>query len=131
MVKNKAVSRSSRAKLTFPIGRIGRIVKSKKYTPRAGGLTPVYIAAIAEYLISELIRESGNAAILTKKKRITPKHISMVLSNDEEFTTFFEKKSIYQGGSPANLQIPLYPSNNNKKTRKRAKTIPIIDEVEE
>ena len=50
----KAVSRSSKAGLQFPVGRIARFLKAGKYATRVGAGAPVYLAAVLEYLAAEV-----------------------------------------------------------------------------
>ena len=50
----KAVSRSSKAGLQFPVGRIARFLKQGKYAARVGAGAPVYLAAVLEYLAAEV-----------------------------------------------------------------------------
>lgn len=79
----KATSRSSKAGLQFPVGRIARFLKAGKYAERVGAGAPVYLAAVLEYLAAE-VREtlfysfpsldSGAVWLLRgvwKKKKIT------------------------------------------------------------
>ena len=42
----KAISRSSKAGLQFPVGRLARFLKSGKFAERVGGGAPVYLAAV-------------------------------------------------------------------------------------
>jgi histone H2A len=48
------VSRSSKAGLQFPIGRITHFLKAGKYVQRVGAGTPVYLSAVLEYLAAEV-----------------------------------------------------------------------------
>lgn len=48
------VSRSSKAGLQFPVGRIARFLKAGKYADRVGSGAPVYLAAVLEYLAAEV-----------------------------------------------------------------------------
>jgi histone H2A len=50
----KAVSRSHKAGLQFPVGRIARFLKAGKYSTRVGAGAPVYLAAVLEYLAAEV-----------------------------------------------------------------------------
>ena len=52
--KKKAVSRSTKAGLQFPVARIGRYLKKGRYTQRVGTGAPVYLAAVMEYLAAEV-----------------------------------------------------------------------------
>jgi histone H2A len=55
--KAKAVSRSARAGLQFPVGRIHRHLKSRTTSHgRVGATSAVYSAAILEYLTAEVSR---------------------------------------------------------------------------
>ena len=51
----KSVSRSQKAGLQFPVGRIARFLKAGKYAERVGAGAPVYLAAVLEYLAAEVI----------------------------------------------------------------------------
>lgn len=53
--KKKPVSRSVKAGLQFPVGRIGRYLKKGRYSQRVGSGAPVYLAAVLEYLAAEVI----------------------------------------------------------------------------
>ena len=51
----KAKSRSSRAGLQFPVGRLHRLLRKGNYAQRVGGGAPVYLAAVLEYLAAEVL----------------------------------------------------------------------------
>jgi histone H2A len=51
---SKAVSRSQKAGLQFPVGRIARFLKTGKYAERLGAGSPVYLSAVLEYLAAEV-----------------------------------------------------------------------------
>ena len=82
-VKGKAKSRSSRAGLQFPVGRIHRLVRKGNYSERVGAGAPVYLAAVMEYLAAEVLELAGNAA-RDKKTRIISRHLQLAIRNDEE-----------------------------------------------
>lgn len=52
--KKKPVSRSVKAGLQFPVGRLGRFLKKGQYAKRVGSGAPVYLAAVLEYLAAEV-----------------------------------------------------------------------------
>lgn len=51
---SKSVSRSQKAGLQFPVGRIARFLKAGKYAERVGAGAPVYLSAVLEYLAAEV-----------------------------------------------------------------------------
>lgn len=65
----KGASRSSKAGLQFPVGRIHRMLKKGHYATRIGAGAPVYLAAVLEYLAAEILELAGNAARDNKKQR--------------------------------------------------------------
>ncbi|XP_041038163.1 histone H2A-beta, sperm-like isoform X3 [Carcharodon carcharias] len=70
--RSKARSRSSRAGLQFPVGRVHRLLRKGNYAERVGAGAPVYLAAVLEYLTAEILELAGNAARDNKKTRIIP-----------------------------------------------------------
>ncbi|XP_073687582.1 uncharacterized protein [Garra rufa] len=113
----KAKTRSSRAGLQFPVGRVHRLLRKGNYAERVGAGAPVYLAAVLEYLTAEILELAGNAARDNKKTRIIPRHLQLAVRNDEELNKLMGKVTIAQGGVLPNIQAVLLP----KKTEKPAK----------
>ena len=111
----KAVSKSSKAGLQFPVGRIGRFLKKGKYAARVGAGAPVYLAAILEYLTAEILELAGNAARDNKKNRIIPRHIQLAVRNDEELNKLFGGVTIASGGVLPNIHSVLVPKTTAKE----------------
>ena len=111
----KSQSRSSKAGLQFPVGRMGRYLKKGKYATRVGAGAPVYLAAILEYLTAEILELAGNAARDNKKTRINPRHIQLAVRNDEELNKLFGGVTIAQGGVLPNIHSVLVPKSSNKE----------------
>ena len=91
-------SRSAKAGLQFPVGRIASHLKKGRYASRVGAGAPVYMAAVLEYLVAEILELAGNAAKDHKKQRIIPRHIQLAVRNDEELSKFLSKVTIASGG---------------------------------
>ena len=58
----KSTSRSAKAGLQFPVGRIASHLKKGRYAKRIGGGAPVYLAAVLEYLAAEILELAGPPA---------------------------------------------------------------------
>merc|ERR1712011_77020 len=113
-VKAKAKSRSSRAGLQFPVGRIHRLLRKGNYAKRVGAGAPVYMAAVMEYLAAEILELAGNAARDNKKTRIIPRHLQLAIRNDEELNKLLAGVTIAQGGVLPNIQAVLLPKKTEK-----------------
>ncbi|BAF13020.1 probable histone H2AXa [Oryza sativa Japonica Group] len=111
----KAVSRSSKAGLQFPVGRIARYLKAGKYAERVGAGAPVYLSAVLEYLAAEVLELAGNAARDNKKNRIVPRHIQLAVRNDEELSRLLGTVTIAAGGVLPNIQQVLLPKKGGGK----------------
>lgn len=107
-------SRSAKAGLTFPVGRLGRLLKKGRYAKRVGAGAPVYMAAVLEYLVAELLELAGNAARDNKKTRITPRHIQLAVKNDEELNKYLGRATIASGGVLPNIHTVLLKKKNDK-----------------
>ncbi|MBN3271595.1 H3 protein, partial [Polyodon spathula] len=94
----KAKTRSSRAGLQFPVGRL---------------------AAVLEYLTAEILELAGNAARDNKKTRIIPRHLQLAVRNDEELNKLMGGVTIAQGGVLPNIQAVLLPKKTEKPAKKK------------
>ncbi|XP_024916517.1 core histone macro-H2A.2 isoform X1 [Cynoglossus semilaevis] len=117
--KKKAtkLSRSSRAGVIFPVGRMMRYLRTGTHKYRIGMGAPVYMAAVIEYLAAEILELAGNAARDNKKGRITPRHIKLAVANDEELNQLLRGVTISNGG----VLPRIHPELLSKKRGARVK----------
>merc|ERR1711939_962214 len=108
---SRPVSRSSKAGLQFPVGRIARFMKAGRYAQRIGAGAPVYCAAVLEYLAAEVLELAGNAAKDNKKSRIMPRHIQLAIRNDDELAKLMKDTTIAAGGVLPNIHQELIKSS--------------------
>ncbi|XP_010884371.1 late histone H2A.2.2 [Esox lucius] len=112
--KKTSTSRSARAGLQFPVGRIARLLKNGNYANRIGTGAAVYLTAVLEYLSAEVLELAGNASRDNKKMRIAPRHIQLAVRNDEELNQLFGGVTISDGGVLPNIQAALLPKKTSK-----------------
>ena len=92
-----SISQSLRAGITFPVGRVGRLLRKDKNI-RVALDAPVCLAAVLEYLTAEILELAGNICLSKKKKLITPRHIVLALQDDDELRRLFKNSQIGGGG---------------------------------
>uniref|UniRef100_A0A915BUC8 Histone H2A n=1 Tax=Parascaris univalens TaxID=6257 RepID=A0A915BUC8_PARUN len=96
--KSKMRSRSKRAGLQFPVSRVERYLRKGRYANQIGAGAAVYLAAVLEYLVLEIIELAGDASHANKRKMISPRHIQLAIGNDEELNTLLSDIIIPAGG---------------------------------
>ncbi|CCH62917.1 hypothetical protein TBLA_0I02610 [Henningerozyma blattae CBS 6284] len=110
-------SRSAKAGLTFPVGRVHRLLRRGNYAQRIGSGAPVYLTAVLEYLAAEILELAGNAARDNKKSRIIPRHLQLAIRNDDELNKLLGNVTIAQGGVLPNIHQNLLPKKTSKPTK--------------
>ncbi|KAI7795739.1 core histone macro-H2A.1 isoform X1 [Triplophysa rosa] len=113
-------SRSSKAGVIFPVGRMLRYIKRGLPKYRVGVGAPVYMAAVLEYLTAEILELAGNAARDNKKGRVTPRHILLAIANDEELHQLLRGVTIAAGGVLPNIQPELLSKKRGSKAKLEA-----------
>ncbi|XP_004645969.1 histone H2A-beta, sperm-like [Octodon degus] len=83
--KKKAVSRSSRAELQFPVSRVERYLREGGYAQRLSSTTPVFLAGVLEFLTANVLDQAGKEAQDKHKKRIAPQHLEAVIQSIQQF----------------------------------------------
>lgn len=107
-------SKSARAGLQFPVGRVYRFLQRGKYADRIASGAAIYLAAVMEYMVAEVLELAGNAAHDNKKTRILPRHIQLAVRSDEELNKFFACVTIPQGGVLPNILSQLLPKKTSR-----------------
>lgn len=103
--KKKAhAPRARRAGLLFPVARVARYMKAGKYCPRIGAAAPVYVTAVLEYVVGEVMELAGKVAQSEGRSRIKPRHIQVGMRNDLEFIKLLGNATIGCGGVMPNFR---------------------------
>lgn len=83
-VKKKAVSKSEKAGLTFPVSRVNRKILEKKTVKRVGAGAPVFIAALCEHFAAEILDLASSRTREMGRKRLTDEDVIYAIRNDKE-----------------------------------------------
>ncbi|CAL5974244.1 Histone_H2A [Hexamita inflata] len=102
--KHQNKTRSEKAGLLFPVGRIHRVLKSralkcktsdgKLRVGRVSGNAAIYLATVMEYLCNEVLDLAAESVKKTRTKRITPQIINTTIKNDDLLRSLFKDVSI-------------------------------------
>lgn len=69
----KTISGSARAGVTFPVGRLARLMRQGRYSERLGKSAAVFMAAVLEYVVTEVLELATDMAKQQNKLRVTPR----------------------------------------------------------
>jgi histone H2A len=117
MMNNEHGSRSKKASLVFPVGRIETLIRHHSGVERVSGTAAVYLAAVLEYLAAEILELSGNAARDNKKKRVTTRHLLLAIRYDEDLNILTHTITL-SGGVPPNIYAALLPRKSTARASK-------------
>ena len=106
---------SSKAGLIFPVGRSSRYIREGRYADQVGAGAGVFMAAVLEYITSEILELAGNACSEHKKKTIAPRHIQLAIRNDEELNKLMVGTTIIESGVLPHVDPFLFPKKGKGK----------------
>jgi histone H2A len=107
-VKKRRMSKSNRAGLHLPVARIHRLLREESQSKKIGNSASIFMTSVLEYLTHEVLELAAEAATQFKVKRITPRHLLLVIRNDAELNQLLSKVTIPQGGVIPNIQAQGY-----------------------
>ena len=110
----KSGSRSSKAGLIFPVGRIGSMLRRGQYSRRVSASGAVYMAAVLEYLCAELL-ELTVKATNDVKKRLSPRTLTLAVRHDDELGALLQNVTISRGGVVPLVNKALSKAKKGKK----------------
>ena len=113
--RKQAQTAHQRAGLIFPVSRFQRLMKLDRLSTRVSRSSAVSMAAICEYVTSELVEMSGNLAQEQGKKRINNRHLLLSLRSDDELSKLFSDTIICEGGVVPHIESALVPAKKGKK----------------
>jgi len=81
--RRKVVPRSTRAGLTMSVSRVEYLIRAFSRTKRIGDGTPVYLAAVLDYLATEMLSQAGEIAKRNNINMIKLPHLVEALQKNE------------------------------------------------
>ena len=114
----KGGSRSAKAGLIFPVGRVASLLRRGQYARRVGASSATYLAAVLEYLTAELLELSSKTVAQQKKAttRITPRAMTLAVRHDDDLGSLLKDVTLSKGGV-----LPTMTKSVSKKASKKAK----------
>lgn len=114
-------SLASRAKLIISPARVGKFLTA----PRKSQGAKIYLAAVIDYLLLEILDISGDKARQAKRVRITSRHLMLTVKTDEELKSLFDKYKIEFAGAGVmpSIHTELLPQEGEPKKSKALKQI--------
>ncbi|EPB65237.1 core histone H2A/H2B/H3/H4 [Ancylostoma ceylanicum] len=91
-------AKSVRAGLVFPVARVHRALKNIRPGGRVSLKASIYLAAVLEYLVAEVVEIGGNASKDDGKRRIEPRHLCVAINFDAELNKLVNKAVFSEGG---------------------------------
>ena len=122
--KKKGNKTTERAGLVISVTRVRRYMKNGNYAPRVAGLSAVYMSAVLEYCVAEVLEIAGTVVKDNFRKTILPRHILLAIKNDEELEQLLHNVTIPYCGT--NVPRPIHPrllNKNDKNYNKNAKAV--------
>ena len=114
-IREKTVTRSNRAGLKFPVGRVHRHLKKAVIQTRISAGAPVYLTAVLEYLAAEVLELAGNATRDNKRHRITPRFVYLAIRQDNELHELLDNVVVSEGGVIPQIHKSLLPKSGKAK----------------
>jgi len=113
----KSGSRSKKAGLIFPIGRVGSLLRRGQYARRVGASSAVYLAAVLEYLTAELLELTVKAASQqkNKSKRLSPRTLTLAVRHDDDLGALLQNVTLARGGVVPSGKAPAKAQKSGKK----------------
>ena len=111
----KAISASTRADLLFSIPKVAKLMRRDRLAATVGRRPAVVMAAVMEYIASEVLELAGNVCQEAHKKQLRPRHIMLAVANDEELSKVISGAIFHESGVAPHVEPSLFPAKKSKK----------------
>ena len=119
--KSGSKTLAAKAGVTMPAGRIAGVLRRGRYAPRVSPSAAVYMAAVLDYLLTEVC-ETAAKTVLAKKggaRRVTPRALTLAIRHDADLGALLQGVTLSKGGVVPNVAKAL--ERKAKKGGKKSK----------
>lgn len=116
--KEKPITAASRAGLVFSPSLFEKMIRNNT-TKHVGEASPIYLAAVIEYMCAELIELAGNSCRDSRKIIMMPRDLMLVIAGDIEIQELSNDINfvVIGGGVVPNIHSSFLPSVDDKTKR--------------
>ena len=100
--------------------RVIAVSRLAKYGEHINKMASVYLTAVIEYLVAEVLELAGGQAKDFNKNRITPRHIQLAVRSDPELNELLKDVTICNGGVCPNIPTALQKKATKKPATSQA-----------
>lgn len=111
-------TQTTKAGLVMPVGRVQRYLREGHFAERTQKLSGVYLSAVLEYLVAEVLELAGNEALQENRSTISPRHILLAVKNDDCLDELLQTVIIARGGVKPRIHPALMPAKSQKHKKK-------------
>jgi histone H2A len=125
--KGSSVSKSKRAGLIFPVGRVASQLRKGRYAARVSSSAAVYLAAVLEYTVAEILELSAKAVVQRGKgNRITPRALTLAIRHDADLGTLLKDVTLSRGGVVPKVEKALEAKKQKRAGKKASSATPKV-----
>eukprot|EP01012_Entosiphon_sulcatum_P015679 TRINITY_DN20645_c0_g1_i1.p1 TRINITY_DN20645_c0_g1~~TRINITY_DN20645_c0_g1_i1.p1 ORF type:complete len:150 (-),score=33.98 TRINITY_DN20645_c0_g1_i1:40-489(-) len=119
--KKERTPLSEKAKLAFPVGRVGSSLRKGRYAKRVSTPAAVFLTAVLQYATTELLELSQTTAAQKGRCTIKPRHICVAVREDPDLNELLQKVTIAGGGVVDKKIHPAIAENAKYKHKSKSK----------
>ncbi|KAJ6643471.1 putative histone H2A.1 [Pseudolycoriella hygida] len=117
-----SVPLSRRAGLVFPVHQFRKKMKEQRVGKFVKKESAIYLAAVLEYLVAEVLEVSADLTWEIRKKRLIPRHIFLAIQADEELSKLCQNVTIMEGGVVPLIHQVLQSKKTNSSSKRNRKS---------